>query len=217
MNSLLCARSLVQIGKRFDKVEVIGAPFYVRILTGAKKRFQHVVCRCDCGHVFTASVQNLKRQHYKSCGCEKRNNIGNAVRKHGLTGTKLYSIWAGIKRRCFNEHENSYKDYGARGISVCEEWRDNPAAFVLWAMTNGYQDGLEIDRINNDGNYDPINCRFVSKKQNTRNRRTTRHLTAMGRTQSMSAWCEELGVKSHFIATRLRRGWSEEEAIVTPF
>lgn len=110
----------------------------------------------------------------KSCGCYKDYLIGVANKKHGGFGTRLYDIWINMKRRCLNNQNQAYKNYGGRGIIVCQEWLDNFVSFKKWALNNGYKNNLTIDRVNNDKGYFPDNCRFVSKGENCRNQRQTK-------------------------------------------
>lgn len=114
---------------------------------------------------------------------------------HGLyaTNKRLFSIWQSMKSRCENPNRVKYKDYGGRGIKVCAEWM-NAENFVRWALQNGYAEGLQLDRIDNDGNYCPENCRFVTPKENSRNRRNTKSLTINGETRCVSEWCEITGI-----------------------
>jgi hypothetical protein len=112
---------------------------------------------------------------------------------HGLTNTSIYSVWCTMKQRCYNQNRKKYKDYGLRGIKICDEWQD-AAIFAEWAFSNGYQKGLQIDRIDNDGNYEPNNCRFVTPKENSRNRRNTKYLTINGETKSVAEWCEHIDI-----------------------
>jgi hypothetical protein len=114
--------------------------------------------------------------------------------KHGFKRRQkkhpLYQTWYGINRRCYNQKDCSYERYGARGIVVCEEWQDDPGVFIEWAIENGWEPGLEIDRKDNDGPYSPDNCRFVTKKENCRNMRTNRRIEIDGVTKTMVEWCE---------------------------
>ena len=111
--------------------------------------------------------------------------------KHGAycRNMRLYSVWSTMIHRCEDPKREKYKDYGKRGISVCKEWHD-PNTFMDWAFENGYSDGLQLDRVNNDGNYCPDNCRWVTPKNNSRNRRNTVFLSAQGETKSVAEWCE---------------------------
>ncbi len=119
-------------------------------------------------------LQEVEKQLYnglkaKSCGCNKRKG---KTYKHGGKGTKLYKIWQGIKSRILNSNSKQYKDWGGRGITICPEWTESYITFRDWALNNGYQEGLQINRINNNGNYEPFNCNFVTAKENARNRRS---------------------------------------------
>lgn len=133
--------------------------------------------------------------------------------KHGLRKTRLYSIWANIKTRCFNFNDPHYERYGARGITLCEEWRDDFKAFYDWAMSNGYADDLTIDRIDGKGNYEPANCRWVTIAENNRNKAHVRYITHNGKTQTIGQWTKELGLGKETIRERLKRGWTETEAL----
>ena len=128
---------------------------------------------------------------------------------------RLYSIWACMKSRCNNPNRPKYKIYGARGISVCEEWLSFKN-FLKWALNNGYSEGLSIDRIDNNGDYCPDNCRFATPKQQVRNRSITLKATYMGVERTVYEWAQILGVDYYFLRSRLKRGMSIEEAITEP-
>lgn len=119
--------------------------------------------KCVCGDQFVAKVNAVKSKHKKSCGCLKNKD----KIKHGLTDHPLYRKWSGMITRTSNNKEHNYCRYGGRGISVCKEWRNDFKKFYDWAITNGYKKGLTIDRINNDGNYEPSNCQFITMRENT--------------------------------------------------
>lgn len=155
-----------------------------------------------------------KARPSKSCGCHRD---GRARRTHGQSKTKLYRVWNGMLNRCINETVESYKHYGKRGISVCAEWREFQP-FYSWALSNGYKAGLMIDRIDNDGNYEPANCRFVDLQTQCNNRRTTRYLTAFGETKRMCDWLDDprITLSRNVIKLRLSRGWPDELALTQP-
>ena len=137
--------------------------------------------------------------------------------KHGLKHTRQYRIWLQMKNRCFNKNTSRYKDYGGRGITVCDEWRNDFKAFYDWSMSNGYSDDLTIDRINNDGDYEPNNCRWVTMKVQNRNSRNCHTLTYNGETHTVTEWAEKLGVSRHLISNRINAyGWSVEDALTKP-
>ena len=134
------------------------------------------------------------------------------MRTHGKKGTKIYNTWRGMRDRTRRKSHKQYKDYGGRGIKVCEEWQ-SASNFVLWALRNGYEKGLQIDRINNDGDYCPENCRFVTPKENSRNRRNTKKLTIAGETKTVAEWCEQYGLSQYTVYDWIRRkgaGYAEQ-------
>lgn len=124
------------------------------------------LCRCDCGREKEISGPELRGGGQKSCGCHRP----SAHRTHGKTGTPLYRMWRNMINRCEYPEAHNYRRYGGRGIAVCAEWRHNAAAFMAWCEANGYRPGLEIDRRDNDKDYGPDNCRFVTRIVNQRNR-----------------------------------------------
>ena len=177
------------------------------------------LCRCDCGSVLCVSSSHLKSGHTKSCGYYRTDLIiqqGHENATHGMKRTRLYRIWSGIKDRCCNPLSAKYADYGGRGITVCEEWRDNFEAFRDWALSSGYREGLSIDREDNDGDYCPENCRWATMVVQANNKRTNRELSFDGRTQNLKQWADEFGILPSTLRERLSRGWSVEKALTTP-
>lgn len=135
---------------------------------------------------------------------------------HGLYGCKLYKTWANMINRCTNPNIPRYKCYGARGIAVCEEWRNSFAAFHSWAIGNGYSEGLTLDRIDNDGNYCPENCRWISNREQQFNRSNNRRLTFNGETLTVKEWADKIGMHPRTLGCRLDLGWSVEDALTKP-
>ncbi|MDQ7818705.1 MAG: hypothetical protein RDU14_16890 [Melioribacteraceae bacterium] len=126
-------------------------------------------CLCECGNIKVVALLHLGNEHTTSCGCyAKTKGIIHGLRKH-----PLYTVWDNMKRRCSKPKASGYKDYGGRGIKVCNEWANDFKVFYDWAIANGWQKGLQIDRIDNDGHYEPSNCRFLTKKKNSQNQRRT--------------------------------------------
>lgn len=140
---------------------------------------------------------------------------GENFYKHGLSLTKLHRVWWGMIERCYKVYDKNYPDYGGRGITVCDEWKSDFQAFYDWAMSNGYKQGLSIDRINNDGNYEPSNCRWATPSQNSRNRRTARIIECNGVSHSLVEWAEITGLNPDTITERIKRGWSISDALFT--
>lgn len=133
-------------------------------------------CKCDCGNELSVKSGNLRSGHTTSCGCFMKKRISETQSTHRESHGRLYNVWSGMKDRCYNRNSTFYKHYGGRGITVCDEWKDNYAAFRDWALANGYDVNAPkwkctIDRINVNGNYCPDNCRFVDMKTQRHNRR----------------------------------------------
>lgn len=121
-----------------------------------------------------------------------------------------------MRDRCFNPRNKAYRNYGGRGIRVCDEWVNDPDRFVMWALDNGYEEGLAIDRIDNDGDYRPDNCRWVTASENNQNRRSSRFYTICGRTKNLQQWCDEYGIDRSTVSARLSRGWGIIDALTRP-
>ena len=167
-----------------------------------------VLCICDCGKLKTARASNVFYGGTRSCGCKF--SEGNN-RKHGDRHTRLYGIWKGMNERCNTKSCSTYKNYGARGICVCKEWREY-TVFKEWALSNGYSDDLTIDRIDVNGNYEPNNCRFATTKEQANNKRSNRYITYNGETKTLMEWSEIFGIKYATLWARLKSGWTFEAA-----
>lgn len=160
--SQTCGCSIMKdlTGQRFGKLVVLG-------LEGHHDKRRHWKCVCDCGNEVVFSTNRLRKQI--SCGCAK-GRVGAKVK-----GQRLYRIMTGMKDRCYNPNATGYKNYGGRGITICDEWRNDFFAFRDWAYANGYAEGLTIDRIDNDKGYCPENCRWATKAEQNRNKRTVKN------------------------------------------
>ena len=168
-------------------------------------------CECECGNTIVASGNDLRRGHTKSCGCMKGTNQRTTYEHRG---TQIYRTWVNIKTRCYNKNQKSYQHYGGRGITVCKEWRENFREFYDWAMANGYQEGLTIDRKDNDGNYEPSNCRWVTRKEQMNNYRGNHLVTIDGETHTITEWSKITGVPAGRIVARINKlGWEPEKAV----
>lgn len=153
----------------------------------------HWLCECECGKRIVVLGYNLKNGNTKSCGCLRKELAKTSNLTHNNTGSRLYVAWVHMKQRCNNSKEYSYKHYGGRGIKVCDEWANSFQSFHEWAMSNGYADNLTIDRIDVNGNYCPENCRWVTFKEQQRNKRNNTRVLFNGYCKTVGAWAEEFG------------------------
>lgn len=171
------------------------------------------VAQCDCGEVLTYDVTRLHEYSVCGPGCPLKRQ-----KQPGPTGRPLYNTWNSIRYRCFNPKCPAYKRYGGRGIGMCAEWRVSFEAFESWAMENGWEPHLEIDRRENDGDYTPANCRFVTSRVNNRNRSSNRLIEAFGERKVLAEWAEDKRcvVRVSVLADRVRSGWPVEDAVTTP-
>ena len=174
------------------------------------------LCLCDCGNTALVTAHCLRSGHTQSCGCYQKERAGDSNRKHGRTKSRLHNEWLSMKARCYNKNNKRYNRYGERGIEVCQEWLDSFEAFRDWALANGYQDDLTLDRRDNDGSYNPDNCRWVTLKEQQNNRSTNYVVEYNGRKQTVTQWAEELGMSYRCLYSRLRRGWDTERAFTAP-
>ena len=169
--------------------------------------------KCECGNVKYIWAADLKRRCNIGCGCQSR------ARKPWppISETKLYQTWANMRQRCNNPKIPKYKNCGGRVISVCDEWFDF-RAFYEWAISSGYQEGLSLDRINNDGHYEPSNCRWATASQQRRNTRNSTTITIDGITKTAPDWAESRigNASAHLIRDRIKRGWHPKDAVTMP-
>lgn len=193
-------------GQRFGRLTVIE-----RVGT-TKARNAIWLCKCDCGNETKVNGGNLTSNSIKSCGCLRQEQL----KTHGLSYSNLYPIWISMKDRCFNPNNKEYHCYGGRGISICDEWKNNFENFYTWAKDNGYDENAKygectIDRIDVNGNYEPSNCRWITMKEQQRNRRDNHLLTYDSETRCVSEWAEILGVNYGTFKSRIKN-WTIEKA-----
>lgn len=204
----------VKEGDRYGRLTVIKE---VESIPWKRGRRRMVLCKCDCGTEKVFGLSNIRRGTTTSCGCYYKEVAIKLRGKYGeFVNTKLYGVWKTMKQRCYDSNKQHYECYGGRGIVVCDEWKTDFLAFYNWALNNGYKEGLTIDRINNDGNYEPSNCRWVSQKEQSKNRRTNVYLTFNGETHTISDWSELLGVNPQTLQNRKYLGWTDEQILTTP-
>lgn len=156
-------------------------------------------CRCECGKEADVISGSLSKGQSRSCGCLQREYAkrGDNNRKHGMTGTRLHGIWKNMHTRCYNPKGKRYSRYGGRGISICEEWNGENgfAKFMEWAYKNGYNEDLTIERIDNDSDYSPINCKWIPLAEQASNRSSSRFVEYRGIKKTVAQWSRELHVK----------------------
>lgn len=197
----------IKPGDKYNKLTIIKEDGRFYQPSGQTQRA--FLCRCDCGNISRVRLSHLITGRVSSCGC----NFGE---RHGDSGSFLHTIWRGMKNRVKEYHSQRHLYYD-RGITCCEEWNIY-SEFKKWAIKNGFKPGLQIDRINNNGNYCPENCRFVDVFTNANNRRITIRVSYEGKTVPLRDILRKQGKSSHFdaIDSRIRRGWDHEKAINTP-
>ena len=172
------------------------------------------LCKCDCGnYTSTPSTKTLRNGTCRSCGCIERERPNKQT--HGKSNTKLFAVWNAMKQRCYNPNNRSYKNYGGRGITVCQEWKEDFQTFYDWAIANGYKKGLEIDRIDVNGNYEPDNCRWTNSKKNNNNRRNNVKIKIGREEHTVAEWSEITGIPRSTILERFRSGKPLEEILKT--
>lgn len=193
----------MQIGARFGFVTVISLPFKRR------PKVTYVMGRCDCGMERHFECRTLFKTPNAHCGC-RTHRSGNLI--HGMSQTRIYRAWSGMLTRCANPNSSRYADYGGRGIKVCQRWRK----FEDFLADMGERPpGMSLDRIDNDGDYEPRNCRWATNEQQSSNARSNNWLTCDGRTMTVSQWSREVGITDNCIRKRIQKGWEAERAIKT--
>lgn len=194
------------IGEKFGRWTIISES--LKKLRGNK----YWVCECDCGVVREVIQPSLKSGRSKSCGCLQREKAKAQFTKHNLYNHRIYNIWRAMNNRCNNEKHDNFHNYGDRGIRVCDEWKD-VQVFYNWALNNGYENDLTIERINNDGNYEPDNCTWATMKQQQNHRRNTVLVEFNGEIKPFTLLCDEHNIKTQVVRARLRSGWKFEDAL----
>lgn len=191
-------------GKRFGKLVVL------EIDKNPNNKRTKWICVCDCGKVVSTASHQLVSGNTKSCGCKRRETKNN---KHGMRHTRIYEIWCGIKQRCYNKNDKSYSKYGGRGIFMCEEWKEDFLTFYLWSISHGYKDNLTIDRIDNNGNYEPNNCRWITHAEQQRNRTNNIFIEKCGVNKTISEWALEMNVDVKTAYQRYKRNINSKKPI----
>lgn len=178
-----------------------------------KSGHSRFICKCDCGNEIIVLATNLLKNHTRSCGCRKGNYITDKKTKHGMSkNSRIYRIYSKMKCRCCNPTNPAYKNYGGRGIKVCDEWLDKDNGFINfynWAVQNGYQNDLSIDRIDVNGNYEPSNCRWATDIEQANNKRSNHYLVYKGEKHTVIEWSRILGICYSSMQRRIKNNLPE--------
>ena len=172
-------------------------------------------CRCDCGKEVIVKAYSLTTGQTKSCGClKKEQDFINIIKvKHRKCNTRLYNIWRDMKWRCNSPKSKRHKFYYDKGIKVCQEWQEDFMNFYDWAMANGYKDNLTLDRINNDGNYEPKNCRWATITEQNNNQSNNIRIKYNECEYTLSELSRIYNIKRATLYDRIKRGWTIDEAL----
>jgi len=197
-------------GNKFGRLVVLSFAGY----SDHKRPRPQWLCKCDCGETVTVVGAHLKNGNTASCGCLRKEIAKKSATKHGRKASRTYQIWQGMKARTTNPNNSHYHIYGGRGIEVCERWFNSFEAFL--ADMGEAPDGMSIDRIDNDGHYEPSNCSWASPEQQSRNNSRNVWLEANGVRKCLKDWADDLGCSSYAIQRRLKRGWAEADAVTIP-
>ena len=187
-------------GRKFGRWTVI------KLAEKGKQRGVRWKCKCSCGNIRDVLGVNLLNTKSQSCGCLRI----ETNTKHGMEGTEVYTVWSSMLARCRTKTHEAYKDYGGRGIAVCSRWLE----FENFLADMGERPkGLSIERIDNDGNYEPSNCKWATRKEQGINQRSNHNITYNGQTHCVSEWARILGISRVTLSSRLRRGWPVKRAL----
>lgn len=199
-------------GQRFGRLIVLE--------TFRENNITYCKCRCDCGNEKIVQNNNLKNGHVKSCGCLRKESPNHKT--HSLSNSRLYNVWLGMKARCYYSKNNRYYCYGARGIQVCNEWKNDFMSFYEWSMSNGYNENAPrgkctIDRIDINGNYEPNNCRWITNKEQANNTRKNHFVTYNNETHTLKEWSEILNINYGTLRNRITTcKWDYIKSLTTP-
>ena len=209
---------VLEEGKKYGRLT-----FIKEVSPIGKRRM--ILCKCDCGNIKEYSMDRVLHGRTRSCGCirsemlsayRKSENIPRKYTKE-IRNSRLYRIWNSMKNRCYTKGTTSYEKYGAKGVVICDEWREDFMAFYNWALANGYSDELTIDRIDFTGNYEPSNCRWATINEQANNKSNVIRLEYNGAKKTISEWSAITGIPAPDIWQRINRlKWSIEKALTQP-
>lgn len=212
-------KKLLEKGQRFGRLTVLEYS-HREHRTFKNSRNNYYIyfykCKCDCGNIGIYRERSLKSGNTKSCGCLNIDKIIERNMTHNLSNTRLYKIYHGIKKRCYNRNCRSYKDYGGRGIGLCKEWANNFLTFYNWAIDNGYSDNLTIERKDVNKEYSPENCTWITKEEQNLNKTTSVFYEYDGKKFLLGELAKRYNLPFTCLRKRLERGWDLEKALTTP-
>jgi hypothetical protein len=206
------AKPINEVGNVYGRLTVIKE-------IGRKRGAVLFLCHCKCGNDVEETGGDLRTGRVNSCGCLKSEMRIEENTTHGLRKHRLYSIHRGMITRCYYEKSEYFSDYGGRGIVICREWLNSENGFINfynWAISNGYDETLTLDRINVNGNYEPENCRWATIEQQSLNKRNTRYIIIEGEKKTLKEWCNIFNIKYKTALYRVNNGWDEIKAVTTP-
>ena len=201
------------IGEKFGRLTVIErVDNYISPSGSQNSKWK---CICECGNIKEFMANNLKRGTSRSCGCLQRELLSKARSTHRgfANNERLYNIWLGIKKRCYSPKDSHYERYGLRGISMCDEWKSDYSSFRSWAITNGYDDKLSIDRIDNDKGYSPDNCRWADNSTQQNNRSSCIYITYKDETHTLKEWSKIRDINYQTLYRRYKLKWSVDRML----
>lgn len=206
-------------GQKFNKLLVVSFAYTQK--GNGRNYHSFYNCICDCGKSCIVDGAKLRNGHTQSCGCYRHERQIEANTKHNGRKTRLYIVWCNMKGRCYNPNDKRFRNYGGRGITVCNEWKNDFDAFRKWAESAGYNPKAErgvctLDRIDNNKSYSPENCRWVNNQIQANNKSNNKNITYKGETKTISEWARIIGIKNDTLQSRLSKNWSVEKAIETP-
>lgn len=199
-------KKINMLGERSGRLTVIAES------PNSKKGEGMWLCKCECGNEVIALGHALRIKRKQSCGCLLAESNVKRLKTHGMAGTRVYRSWQHMKERCDSIESKDYKNYGGRGIRYCEQWKSFES-FYEWSMNNGYSDSLSIDRIDNDGNYEPSNCRWSTRQVQNSNTRVNIFVEINNQTKTLASWAKEVGMNEGTIRWRYKQGITGERLI----
>lgn len=196
------------VGKKFGRLQVISEEH-------SKNKGLIEKCKCMCGNITYVTKHNLVNGNTKSCGCLHRDVTRELLSTHKLSNTALYKKFAKMIERCENPNSKAYKNYGGRGIKICDEWRNDFTSFYNWSMSNGYKEDLTIERIDVNGNYCPENCKWIPLKEQAKNKTNTIRITYKNETHILADWARITGLNPQTIRNRLNKyGYDDLDNVI---